>query len=132
MMPPLRAAAMPVRPRILLREALQYENIGDVGRVPGTIRLLERHLPGAEVTLWPWSLHEREREMLRKAFPRLRIAEGEIDANGRASTPALAEAWTQAEFFLSPTKNARSYMEWSATGRPFGLFGASFDPITDR
>lgn len=129
---PLRAAATPVRPRILLREALQYENIGDVGRVPGTIRLLERHLPGAEVTLWPWSLHEREREMLRKAFPRLRIAEGEIDASRRASTPALAEAWTQAEFFLSPTKNARSYTEWAATGRPFGLFGASFDPVTDR
>ena len=46
--PSLRAAAAPFRPRILLREALQYENIGDVGRVPGTIRLLYRHLPGAE------------------------------------------------------------------------------------
>jgi hypothetical protein len=132
MVPALRAAAAPVRPRILLREALQYENIGDVGRVPGTIRLLYRHLPGAEVTLWPWSLHPQERELLRRAFPALRIAEGEIDASGRASTPALAEAWQQAEFFLSPTKNARSYTEWAATGRPFGLFGASFDPITDR
>jgi hypothetical protein len=129
---PVGRAATARAPRILLREALQYENIGDVGRVPGTIRLLERHLPGAEVTLWPWSLHEREREMLRKAFPRLRIAEGEIDTSGRASTPALAEAWTRAEFFLSPTKNARSYTEWAATGRPFGLFGASFDPVTDR
>ena len=129
---PIGRAATTRPPRILLREALQYENIGDAGRVPGTIRLIERHLPGAEVTLWPWSLHEREREMLRKAFPRLRIAEGEIEAGGRASTPALAEAWRQAEFFLSPTKNARSYTEWAATGRPFGLFGASFDPVTDR
>ena len=126
------ATASTKRPRILLREGLQYENIGDVGRVPGTIRLLYRHLPGAEVTLWPWSLHERERQMLSKAFPQLRIVEGEVDASGRASTPALAEAWAQAEFFLSPTKNARSYTEWAATGRPFGLFGASFDPITDR
>lgn len=126
------AATSPARPRILLREALQYENIGDVGRVPGTIRLLYRHLPGAEITLWPWSLHERERELLRRAFPELRIAEGEVDARGRASTPALAEAWQRADFFLSPTKNARSYTEWAATGRPFGLFGASFDPITDR
>jgi hypothetical protein len=118
--------------RILLREALQYENIGDVGRVPGTIRLFERHLPGAEVTLWPWSLHEREREMLGRAFPRLKIVGGEVDARGRASTPTLAEAWAQAEFFVSPAKNARTYPEWAATGRPFGLFGASFDPITDR
>jgi hypothetical protein len=131
-LPSGRAATSPARPRILLREALQYENIGDVGRVPGTIRLLYRHLPGAEITLWPWSLHSQERELLRKAFPELRIAEGEIDARGRASTPALAEAWTQAEFFLSPTKNVGSYTEWAATGRPFGLFGASFDPITDR
>lgn len=130
-LPALRAAvARP--PRLLLREGLQYENIGDVGRVPGTIRLLERHIPGAEISLWPWSLHERERAMLRQAFPRLRVVEGEIDAQGRASTAALAEAWTQADLFLSPTKNARSYLEWAATGRPFGLFGASFDPITDR
>lgn len=130
-LPPARAAANRP-PRVLLREALQYENIGDVGRVPGTIRLLERHLPGAEITLWPWSLSAPERTMLTRAFPKLRIAEGEIDARGRASTPALAEAWAQADFFLSPTKNARSYTEWAATGRPFGLFGASFDPITDR
>ncbi|MBL9213222.1 MAG: polysaccharide pyruvyl transferase family protein [Opitutaceae bacterium] len=123
----------PVRgPRILLREALQYENIGDVGRVPGTIRLFERHLPGAEVTLWPWSLHAREREMLRGAFPRLKIAEGEIDARGRASTPELAAAWSGAEIFVSPSKNARTFTEWAATGRPYGLFGAAFDPITDR
>lgn len=119
-------------PRILLREALQYENIGDVGRVPGTIRLFERHLPGAEVTLWPWSLHAREREMLRRAFPRLKIAEGEIDARGRASTPELAAAWAEAEIFVSPAKNARTYTEWAATGRPYGFFGAAFDPVTDR
>ena len=119
-------------PRLLLREALQYENIGDVGRVPGTIRLLERHIPSAEITLWPWSLNEREREMLRKAFPKLQIAEGEIDARGRASTPALAEAWQRADLFLSPAKNAKTYAEWAATGRPYGLFGSAFDPITDR
>lgn len=127
---PVAAPSRPVR--ILLREALQYENIGDVGRVPGTIRLFERHLPGAEVTLWPWSLHEREREMLGRAFPRLRIVEGEVDARGRASRPELGEAWARADLFVSPAKNARTYTAWAETGRPFGLFGASFDPITDR
>jgi hypothetical protein len=130
--PTLRSAAPAMGPRILLREALQYENIGDVGRVPGTLRLFERHLPGAEVTLWPWSLHDREREMLGRAFPRVRIVEGEIDPRGRASRPELAEAWARADLFVSPAKNARTYTEWAATGRPFGLFGASFDPITDR
>ena len=46
----LRAADAPY---ILIREALQFENIGDSGRVPGTIRLLYQHLPGATITLWP-------------------------------------------------------------------------------
>ncbi|MEY2879098.1 MAG: hypothetical protein RLZZ15_1478 [Verrucomicrobiota bacterium] len=129
---PARAAAPRVRPRILLREALQYENIGDVGRVPGTIRLFYQHLPDAEVTLWPWSLHERERAMLLRAFPKLRIVEGEIDARGKASNADLAEAWAGANFFTSPSKNAKTYVEWAATGRAFGLFGSAFDPITDR
>jgi hypothetical protein len=130
---PAATKPSPVRgPRILLREALQYENIGDVGRVPGTIRLFERHLPGAEVTLWPWSLHEREREMLRRAFPRLRIVEGTVDAKGKASNAELAAAWNEAGIFVSPAKNARTYTEWAATGRPYGFFGSAFDPITDR
>lgn len=130
--PPLRAAAAPIHPRILLREALQFENIGDSGRVPGTIRLFYQHLPQAEVTLWPWALHEREREILKRAFPRLRMVEGEIDARGKASNADLAEAWATANFFTSPAKNARTYVEWAATGRPYGFFGSAFDPITDR
>jgi hypothetical protein len=119
-------------PRLLLREALQYENIGDVGRVPGTLRLLYRNIPGVEITLWPWSLSAPERAMLRRAFPKLRIAEGEVDARGKASSPELAEAWAQADLFLSPAKSAKTYVEWAATGRPYGFFGSAFDPITDR
>lgn len=129
----LPAAAPAGRPvRVLLREALQFENIGDSGRVPGTLRLLYQNIPDAEVTLWPWSLHERERQMLLRAFPRLRIAEGEIDGHGRATRPELAAAWENAQVFLSPSKNAKTYAAWAGTGRPFGLFGAAFDPITDR
>ncbi len=128
----ISAGAEKVRPRILLREALQYENIGDSGRVPGTIRLFYLHLPDAEVTLWPWSLHERERAILQRTFPKLRIVEGEIDARGKASNAELADAWANANFFTSPAKNARTYVEWAATGRAYGFFGSAFDPITDR
>ena len=120
------------RPKILLREALQFENIGDSGRVPGTIRLFDQHLPDAEVTLWPWRLHAREREILMAAFPKLRIAEGDLDANGNASTPALAEAWASSNIFVSPAKSASTYRQWAATGRPYGLFGTAFDPISGR
>jgi hypothetical protein len=126
------AWAQKSRPKILLREALQFENIGDSGRVPGTIRLFDQHLPDAEITLWPWRLHAREREMLLAAFPKLRIAEGDMDASGKASTPALAEAWANSNIFLSPAKSAATYRQWAATGRRYGFFGSAFDPISGR
>jgi len=119
-------------PHILIREALQFENIGDSGRVPGTIRLLYQHLPEATVTLWPWHLQEREREMLMRAFPKLRIAEGEVDEAGKASTPALAEAWKDADIFITPARHAKTFEAWGKTGRPYGFFGSHFDPISGR
>ncbi len=123
---------MSTTPRILLREALQFENIGDSGRVPGTLRLLFEHLPDAEVTLWPWHLHERERLLLTRTFPKLRIAEGEMDEKGHASTPELAQAWKTSNIFICPAKSAATYRAWAATGKPYGLFGSAFDPISDR
>jgi hypothetical protein len=112
-------------PHILLRESLQFENIGDSGRVPGTIRLMYQHIPEATVTLWPWQLHEREREMLIRAFPKLRIAEGEVDDSGKPSTPALAEAWKDADIFITPARHAKTFQAWAKTGRLYGFFGSS-------
>lgn len=129
---PLVALQAVEPPHILIREALQFENIGDSGRVPGTIRLLYQHLPEATVTLWPWQLHEREREMLMRAFPKLRIAEGEVDEAGKASTPALAEAWKDADIFITPARHAKTFQTWAKTGRPYGFFGSSFDPVSNR
>lgn len=119
-------------PHILLREALQYENIGDSGRVPGTIRQLYHYLPEAMVTLWPWQLHEREREMLTRAFPKLRIVEGEMDDSGKASTSALAEAWKDADIFITPARHAKTFELWAKSGKPYGFFGSSFDPVSNR
>ena len=119
-------------PHILLRESLQFENIGDSGRVPGTIRLLYKHLPEATVTLWPWQLHEREREMLMHAFPKLRIASGEVDDAGHASTPELDAAWKDADIFITPARHAKTFQAWAKTGRPYGFFGSHFDPISAR
>jgi len=129
---PLAALQAVEPPHILIREALQFENIGDSGRVPGTIRLLYQHLPEATVTLWPWQLHEREREMLMRAFPTLRVAEGEVDDLGKASTPALAEAWKDADIFITPARHAKTFQTWAKSGRPYGFFGSSFDPVSNR
>ncbi|MCA9059583.1 MAG: polysaccharide pyruvyl transferase family protein, partial [Planctomycetaceae bacterium] len=40
-------------PRILLRSSWQTVNIGDIAHTPGVLSLLRRHLPEAEITLWP-------------------------------------------------------------------------------
>ena len=51
---PSFAWAQATRPRrILLRNAWQTVNIGDIGHTPGMLKLLEQYLPDAEVRLWP-------------------------------------------------------------------------------
>src|SRR5688500_6482371 len=47
------ARAADRRPTILLRSGWQTVNIGDIAHTPGLLALLERHLPAADVVLWP-------------------------------------------------------------------------------
>ena len=83
---PLHAAGTRPR-RILLYNGWQTENIGDVAHAPGILALLEKHLPEAEITLWPHYHHlpPEEVAMLTRRFPKLRIVAGQLDAGGRAA-----------------------------------------------
>ena len=67
-------AAAKRAPRILLRSSWQTVNIGDIAHTPGVLALLERHLPTAEVTLWPSDVGHGVQEMLQRRFPALRFA----------------------------------------------------------
>lgn len=40
------------KPVIVLRSSWNDNNIGDIGHTPGTLRILETHLPEAEIMLW--------------------------------------------------------------------------------
>ncbi|MEY2879327.1 MAG: hypothetical protein RLZZ15_1707 [Verrucomicrobiota bacterium] len=133
---PLRAAASAKRPpRILLRSSWQSVNIGDVGHTPGALNILEKHFPEAELMLWPGTLGHGSRDLLTKAFPRLRIVEGSVGAEGEPTTPALAQAWAEADLYLSgsgsgfPAANHAVAFQ-NATGKPVGVFGVSADPIS--
>jgi hypothetical protein len=46
-------AATKRAPRIVLRSSWQTVNIGDIGHTPGVLALIEKHIPEADVTLWP-------------------------------------------------------------------------------
>src|SRR5688572_18253519 len=70
------------RPRIVLRSSWQTVNIGDIDHTPGVLALLEKHIPEADVTLWPMDVRNGVEEMLRGRFPRLRFARTKEAAYG--------------------------------------------------
>jgi polysaccharide pyruvyl transferase WcaK-like protein len=69
-------------PRVLLRSSWQTVNIGDIAHTPGMLALLERHVPGAEISLWPNTLSAEVEALLTTRFPRLRVV---TDANAQAA-----------------------------------------------
>ena len=133
--PILRAAAAKRPPRILLRSSWQSVNIGDIGHTPGALSLLWKHFPECEITLWPGELGHGSRDLLTKGYPRLKIVEGSLGADGKPNKPALAQAWAEADLYLSgsgsgfPAANHAVAFQ-KATGKPVGVFGVSNDPIS--
>lgn len=123
--PLLRAAGRRRPPRILVRSSWQTVNIGDIGHTPGLLRLLEDHLPEAEVRLWPSHVDAGVRELLQKRFPKLAFVEGE---------PAIKAAFDECDFLLhgsGPSFVAqRDVSPWhQQTGKPFGVYGITLtDP----
>lgn len=121
-------------PRILLRGSWQSVNIGDIGHTPGALNLIQKYFPEAEMTLWPGSLGHGSKDFLLKAFPKLRIAPGSLK-NGLPTTPELKAAWAETDFLLHGSGSgfgARAQLAdfHRATGKPFGVFGVSTDPIS--
>ncbi len=131
----LRGADGKRPPRILLRSSWQSVNIGDIGHTPGALSLLWKHFPECEITLWPGELGHGSRDLLTKSYPRLKIAEGSLGADGKPNKPALQKAWDEADLYLSgsgsgfPAANHAVAFQ-KATGKPVGVFGVSNDPIS--
>lgn len=125
-LPALVAARAQRRPpRILLRSSWQSVNIGDIGHTPGALAILEKHIPEAEITLWPGQLGHGSRELLAKGYPRLKIVEG----------PNVEATWQQTDLYVSgsgsgfPASN-HAVAFHKATGKPVGVLGVSTDPIS--
>ncbi|MBL8189472.1 MAG: polysaccharide pyruvyl transferase family protein, partial [Acidobacteria bacterium] len=126
-------AAVPARdkktPRILLRSSWQVFNIGDIAHTPGVLTLLEKYIPEAEVRLWASpDLSDEVAAMEHRRFPKLQIVKGTIDAQGKASNPALQDALTWCDFLLHGSgpslvaaKDVAAFIKH--TGKPFGVYG---------
>jgi len=107
---------------IILRSSWQTVNIGDIGHTPGVLTLLERHIPQAEVRLWPSDVGDGVEEMLAKRFPKVKIIKTEEDRQ---------KAMQEGDFMLhgsGPSLVARKDLDlWrKQTGKPFGIYGITF------
>lgn len=120
-LPSLASSCNSKKKTILLRSSWQTVNIGDIGHTPGVLALLEKHIPDADVILWPSSVDNGVKEMLQRRFPKVKIVEGkeEVDA-------AIAHS----DFLLhgsGPSLTARKDVaRWAATGKPYGIYGITF------
>ncbi len=111
-------------PRILLRSSWQTVNIGDIAHTPGVLRLLQKHLPEAEVTLWPSKLDNGVDELLQRHFPKLKFAQGK---------DALKQAFDDCDFLLHGSGASlvaeKDVVRWRAeTGKPYGIYGITLPP----
>jgi polysaccharide pyruvyl transferase WcaK-like protein len=125
------AFAASAKPKtILLQSAWDTVNIGDIGHTPGTLRVLEQHLPDVRVVLWAAKLDERVTAMLRARFPKVEIVQGSLSGKTERDEKLL-EAIRGADLFIrnSGMGQDTTFMEFCRkAGKPYGLFGQSYFP----
>lgn len=122
----LRAVEGDRPPRILLRSSWQTVNIGDIAHTPGVLAILEKHLPTAEIYLWPSNVNHGVKELLSQRFPKLKIVQGET---------ALKAAFAECDFLLhgsGPSLIAeKDVRRWKTeTNKPYGVYGITL-PIQE-
>lgn len=109
--------------RVLLRSSWQTVNIGDIAHTPGVLSILREHLPDVEVTLWPSNVDNGVEALLRKEFPKLKIA--------KPRSEELKQAFRECDFLLHGSGASivaeRDLVRWrEETGKPYGIYGITF------
>lgn len=109
------------KPRILLRNAWQSQNIGDIAHYLGFLELIEKHGIEAEIRLWPGNLENGADALLARRFPKVIVLKGE---------EAIATAFKECDFFLHGSSSGFGAWTHAAkwhkeTGKPFGVLGIS-------
>lgn len=117
------------RPKtILLQSAWDTVNIGDIGHTPGTLRVIEEHLPEVKVVLWAMKLDERVTAMLQKRFPKVEILQGSLTGKGEKDE-VLRQAISNCDLYIRNSGMGQdiSFMQFcQKAGKPYGLFGQSY------
>jgi polysaccharide pyruvyl transferase WcaK-like protein len=123
------ASAAPAKPKtLLLQSAWDTVNIGDIGHTPGTLRIIERHLPDVRVVVWAMKVDERVTAMLRRRFPKVEFLQGSLTGKSERDEK-LREAIRGCDLFIrnSGMGQDTSFMEFCRKiGKPYGLYGQSY------
>lgn len=115
---------------IVLQSAWDTVNIGDIGHTPGTLRVLEEHLPELKIVLWAMKLDDRVTAMLKTRFPKVTILQGNLFKQGESDLK-LQEAVKNCDLFIRNSGMGQdiTFMQFCKKhGRPYGLFGQSYFP----
>jgi polysaccharide pyruvyl transferase WcaK-like protein len=109
------------KPKILLRNAWQSQNIGDIAHYMGLLELIGKHGVDAEIYLWPGNLDNGADELLARNFPAVHVLKGQ---------EAIDAAFQSCDFFLHGSSSGfgawKDAARWhKETGKPFGVFGIS-------
>jgi len=123
-----RASADSKAKTVVLQSAWATHNIGDIGHTPGTLRVLEEHLPQVKVVLWAMKLDERVEAMLRTRFPKVEIVQGSL-VKDNPSNEKLRGAIKGCDLFIrnSGMGQDTSFMKFCReNGGRYGLFGQSY------
>ncbi len=124
-----------IRPKILVRSSWQTVNIGDIGHTPGMLRLLERYLPEAELSLWACDLGHGVDQMLAKDFPHVKIFTGPRADDGAPQCAEGRRLWEEADLFIHGSGpyvvTRRTVDDWAATGRPYGIYGVTLEDFDE-
>ncbi len=121
----LAAAAPGRKPRILLRNGWQSQNIGDIAHYHGMMELLRRHQIDAEIRFWTSNMENGADELFRRCYP---------DVPFFRDNASIEKAFRECDFLLHGSssgfaawKHAKRWHE--ETGKPFGVMGISLvDP----
>jgi hypothetical protein len=84
---------------VLLMSAWDTVNIGDIGHTPGTLRVLEQHLPKVSVNVWARKVDERVIALLKARFPKVKIFQGNLTGK-EAQDEELRAAIAESDLFI--------------------------------
>jgi polysaccharide pyruvyl transferase WcaK-like protein len=114
--------------RIVLQSAWDTVNIGDIGHTPGTLHILEQHLPQVQVTVWAMKLDERVTEMLKRRFPKVTFLQGNVLGKS-AKDAELQKAVKECDLFIrnSGMGQDTTWIKYCRlVGKPYGMYGQSY------